>query len=278
MRYASSLRKLTNALTCLGLAVFIWSHAVYDAQALKLPRPLATDNRIHTIMYGPDEVFKFTGTYGYQSSIVFEPGEEILTISLGDSVAWLINPSGNRIFLKPVEQDAETNMTVLTNKRSYLFELHAREAESITDKDIIFVMRFLYPEEQMVNASMLDEVPDTELEGRENFNFNYSIRGAEDIAPIQIFDDGEFTYFEFRDKNAEVPAFYKVDEDGQENLINYRTRDDYIVVERVANRFTLRLGGQVVCVYNEAKPFPFERAAQQQQQRAQQQSVPQNPL
>jgi type IV secretion system protein VirB9 len=233
-----------------------------DAQALRLPRALATDNRIYVIMYSPDEVFKFTGTYGYQSSIVFEPGEEILTISLGDSVAWMINPNGNRIFIKPIEQDAETNMTVLTNKRTYLFELHAREAESVSDKNIIFQMRFMYPETG-VNSAALDEVPDVNLEGREKFNFNYTIRGSEEIAPIQIFDDGEFTYFEFRDKNAEVPAFYKVDEDGKENIINYRTRDDYIVVERVASRFTLRSGGQFVCVYNESKPFPFEKAGQE---------------
>ena len=257
--FRKQLHKTALVLACAAA----FASAAAPAYALRLPRSLATDERIHVIMYSPDEVFKFTGTYGYQSSIVFEPDEEIMTISLGDSVAWMINPSGNRIFLKPIEQDAETNMTVLTNKRSYLFELHAREADSIQDKNIIFVMRFLYPEEAMVNNAMLDEVPDTQLEGRENFNFNYTIRGSEEIAPIQIFDDGEFTYFEFRDKNAEVPAFYKVDEDGTENIINYRTRDDYIVVERVASRFTLRQGKQYVCVYNESRPFSHEQIERQ---------------
>ena len=247
-----------------------------QAQALRLPRALATDPRIFVIMYAPDEVFKFTGTYGYQSGIVFEPGEEILTISLGDSVAWMINPTGNRIFLKPIEQDAETNMTVLTNKRTYLFELHARDADSVSDKNIIFQMRFIYPEVEQAGTggANLDEVPDVNLEGRDKFNFNYSIRGSDEIAPIQIFDDGEFTYFEFKDKNAEVPAFFKVDEDGKENLINFRTRGDYIVVERVASRFTLRNGKDWVCVYNDARPFSKDaQAAAAKAQVDQQQQV-----
>ncbi len=225
------------------------------AQATRDTRAIGTDSRIHVVMYSPDEVFKYTGHYGYQSSIIFAPDEEIQTISMGDSTPWQITPAGNRMFLKPVEQDAQTNMTVLTNKRSYLFELHAREAESIDDPLLIWVLRFIYPTESN-SLAKLDAVPDPKEEGMENFNFNYTIRGSNVIAPIKIYDDGEFTYFQFRNRNAEIPAFYLVDSTNKESIINYRTRGDYIVVERVTGRFTLRLGSEVVCVYNEAMPQP----------------------
>ncbi len=225
--------------------------------ALQEARPIATDYRIRTVRYSPNEVFKFVGHYGYQSSILFHPDEEIETVSIGDSIAWLVDPAVDRLFIKPIEQDAMTNMTVLTNKRTYHFELHARETEDIRDQNMVFVMRFFYPgEDALIYGDDEDPVPDFEAEP-EKYNFNYSIRGSDLISPIRIFDDGEFTYFEFKDKNADVPAFFFVDALGNEELINFRTRGDYIVVERVAAVFTLRRGPFIVCVYNERMSQPF---------------------
>jgi type IV secretion system protein VirB9 len=225
------------------------------AQALQEPRAIATDSRIRTLRYSPNEVYQFIGHYSYQSAIEFEEGEEIQTVSLGDSLAWLVNPSGNRLFLKPIEQNALTNMTVLTNKRSYLFELHAEEASSIRDPNVVFVIRFIYPQNDSnaVEFTQYEELPDIERQP-EKYNFSYSIRGVDTIAPIRIFDDGEFTYFEFRDKNGEIPAFFRVDPNNNEELINFRKRGNYIVVERVASQFTLRRGAEIVCVYNDRMP------------------------
>lgn len=236
---------------------------VTPAYATRESRPIQIDHRVRVVMYQPDEVYSFTGHYRYQSSIEFGQGEEIKTISMGDSTAWMLNPSGNRLFLKPVEQDATTNMTLITNRHTYLFELHARETDDIDDKDMIFVMRFMYPDEGATQnfSSYLDAVPLPDLEkDADKYNMNYTISGSDMVAPIRIFDDGQFTYFQFKNKNADVPAFYWVDDQGNESMINYRTRGDYIVVERVSKRFTLRYGTELVCVFNEgvlsgAKPL-----------------------
>jgi type IV secretion system protein VirB9 len=206
-------------------------------------------------------VYKYTGYYRYASVIEFSHDEEIRTISMGDSTAWMLNPSGFRLFLKPVEQDATTNMMLITNKRVYLFELHARETDDIDDKDMVFVTRFVYTDGDgggsgATITNYLDSVPDP-LSDPAKYNLKYSISGTDEIAPIRIFDDGQFTFFQFRDKNAEVPAFFMVDDKGNEALINYRTRGDYIVVERVAKRFTLRHGDLIVCVFNDGwTPIP----------------------
>ena len=227
-----------------------------SANATSNSRSLPVDHRVHTIKYQPDQVYKMEGHYRYQSAIEFEEGEEISTISMGDSTAWMMNPSGNRLFLKPVEQDATTNMTLITNKRVYLFELHANETDDIDDPKMVFVMRFAYNNSNGVGgeSNYLDSVPEPDLlENPEKYNTDYTISGSDEVAPIRIFDDAEFTYFQFRDKNAEVPAFYWVDNEGNESIINYRTRGDYIVVERVSSRFTLRHGSDVVCVFNEKR-------------------------
>ena len=227
------------------------------ARATSEAHPIQVDHRVQVVMYQPDQVYRYIGHYRFESAIEFGADEQIKTISMGDSTAWMMNPSGNMLFLKPVEQNATTNMTLITNKHTYLFELHAEEATDIDAKDMVFIMRFIYPEEGNMQtvSHYLDSVPDTSVDPGK-YNFHYSIAGSDAIAPIRIFDDGQFTYFKFHNKNADVPAFFWVDDYGNESLINYRTRGDYIVVERVARRFTLRNGREVVCVYNDAMGPP----------------------
>ncbi|MDJ1407184.1 MAG: TrbG/VirB9 family P-type conjugative transfer protein [Candidatus Midichloria sp.] len=72
------------------------------------------------------------------------------------------------------------------------------------------------------------------------------------MEPLQIFDDGEFTYFKFRNINAEIPAIFLVDLDNREGIINYRIAGKYVVVERVAAKLTLRHGKSTICVFNES--------------------------
>lgn len=206
-------------------------------------------------MYNENEIYKYVGHYDYQSVIEFESDEEIMTVSMGNSLTWQVVPAGNRMFIKPVAQDALTNMTVITSKRTYHFELHAEEPKGINDPDLVFVLRFIYGRGAGISVSnFIDSVPDPMLEP-EKYNFNYALTGSESISPIRIFDDGEFTYFEFADKNAEIPAFFLVHGDGSESIINFRTRGNYIVIERVAAQFTLRHGEDVVCVFNQLKPL-----------------------
>lgn len=234
------------------LMLALFALGTSPALALQEPRPIATDSRIRTVRYSVNEVYQFIGHYGYQSAIEFETDEQIQTVSIGDSVSWMVNPAGNRLFLKPIDQNALTNMTVITNKRSYLFEMHAEETQDIRDREMVFVMRFTYPQadQSQMDFTTFEAFPDIEKEP-EKYNFRYTIRGSSVIEPIRIFDDGQFTYFEFRDKNADIPAFFNVDSAGNEELINFRKRGNYIVVERVGSRFTLRRGPDIMCVYNE---------------------------
>lgn len=271
MKYLNMVSKFS--LACASLVVML---GVESASATRESQPLPVDHRVHVISYQPDAVFKYTGHYRYQSSIEFGKDETIKTIAMGDSSAWMMNPSGNRLFIKPVEADATTNMTLFTNKRTYLFELHARETDDIADPNMVFVTRFVYPDEDNslttsssgAGKGYLDSVPDPDaVETAGKYNTNYTISGSDEVAPLRIFDDGEFTFFQFADKNAEVPAFYWVDDEGNESLINYRTRGDYIVVERVSSRFTLRHGVDIVCVFNEKRIADKEYRQQQMQDR-----------
>lgn len=228
-----------------------------NANAIRESRPTAIDSRIRVLVYSPDDVFKFTGYYGYQASIELGDGEEVVSISMGDTTSWQIVPSGSRIFLKPIEQDATTNMTLITNKRTYFFELYADEAEDIRDPNMVFNVRFLYPDEEDSEniRSFAREAKGPDMSRPEKYNFNYTISGHEDIAPIRVFDDGEFTYLQFRDRNSEIPSIFAVDEDLRESMVNYRlntSMGNTVVIEQVFKKMSVRIGKKIACLYNEA--------------------------
>lgn len=219
-----------------------------------MPRFLGTEKKFRSYLYNPNEVYRYIGHYTYQGFIEFEQGETIGTISMGNPSLWLFESLGNRLFLKPVGEDgSETNMTVITSKKVYHFELMAREAKGIADKNLIFVVKFVYPDEKeknIVEFAKTSASDEPDLRDLSRFNFNYQYTGEKNIAPSKVFDNGQFTYFQFSSKNAEIPAIFIVDADGFESLVNYRVTSDYIVVERVGAQFTLRNGSEIVCVYN----------------------------
>ena len=234
----------------IGLLIII-SHYAF---AIREPRATFMDSRIRVMVYSPNDVFRYTGYYGYQGSIEFEDGETIDTISMGDTVSWQIVPSGKRMFLKPTSPDATTNMTLITNKRLYFFELHAREASSINDPGLVFTVKFLYPDSgSSILQSGSKSVPQgPDLSRPEKYNFNYTLSGATSISPIKVFDDGQFTYLEFKDKNAPIPAVFDVDKKGNESIVNYQISGNYIVLEMIATKLTLRYGDAITCVFNES--------------------------
>jgi type IV secretion system protein VirB9 len=113
--------------------------------------PITTDNRVKTYVYNENEVYTLMIFYGYQTSIEFAKGEEVTNISMGDSYAWKVNTLGSRLFVKPLEENMHTNMTVITNKRAYQFDLFSKKIDSKYSKDLVYVMRFYYPENNKIS-------------------------------------------------------------------------------------------------------------------------------
>lgn len=226
----------------------------YKSFAVVEPQPMAIDSRLRVMAYNPNDIFKFTGFYGYESSIVFSSEETIDSVTMGDSIAWQVVPNGNRLFLKPIEPEATTNMTLITNKRVYHFELHAEYAKNINDPSLIFSVKFLYPDEEGSNGAVQHFADQSEMnviEEGKNLNYKYTISGPDSIAPLKIFDDGEKTYIEFNKNTQELPSIFVVYNDNTEGILNYSVSGKYIIVQRIASRFTLRRGSEIGCIFNE---------------------------
>jgi type IV secretion system protein VirB9 len=110
--------------------------------------PITTDSRIKTYIYSPNEVYLLVLHYGFQSHIEFAKDEKIETITLGDSYAWKVTPLGHRLFIKPMEKNIRTNMTIITSIRTYQFDIVAKELDGGDEKDLVYVIRFHYPKKK----------------------------------------------------------------------------------------------------------------------------------
>ncbi|WP_233102430.1 TrbG/VirB9 family P-type conjugative transfer protein [Pseudomonas sp. MF7453] len=213
-----------------------------------------TDNRVKQVPYDPNQVYELVGTYNYQTSLEFEADEMVKVVALGDTIAWQTIPFRNRIFLKPVEENADTNLTVITSKRTYYFQLSSSKKRTGQS----YLVRFIYPSSRVSSFTEVKShepapVVSTGTPGSPNINYGYS--GDKDAIGLQsVMDDGQFTKFLLK-KGADMPQFYRVLPDGTEAMVNKRREGDYVVVERLDSMFVLRDGNAHVCVENLANPY-----------------------
>ena len=95
----------------------------------------------------------------------------------------------------------------------------------------------------------LSSKPDLDLK---NVSYNYKQKGGNtEMMPLRIFDDGIFTYFQFAEKSLiktqELPTIYR-SIGGKDYPVNMRVQGGFVVVERTAKNWTLRLGKEFACI------------------------------
>ena len=121
----------------------LWAFQDYDEQEAK-------DNRIRKYVFNENEVFLLTLSSGFNTRIEFATCEKIQDVILGDMYSWKAKHySKNRLFLSVLEDNVRTNMTVITNKRIYEFDLVSVDQKSLDmDPDLnnpVYVVKFSYP-------------------------------------------------------------------------------------------------------------------------------------
>jgi type IV secretion system protein VirB9 len=207
------------------------------------------DPRIRTIAYDADMIIRLTGHTGYQMTIEFGDAEKVETVAVGDSAGWQITPNAgaNLLFVKPIGISRPTNMTIVTNRRRYNFELVSRSGVKAAPNSITYTMRFKYPETAAVAAVATAPLIATPPE---QWNRAYTYDGAKTNIPEEVFDDGNSTYFRFA-KDTPTPAIFAVAPDAGESLVNFAIRGPYVVVEQVSQKLVLRQGKAVTNIYND---------------------------
>ncbi len=143
-------------------------------------------------------------------------------------------------------------------------------AAPTTTADFTWLISFHYPEDQAERLAMRVQrsqerhasrvSPSRVSPGRAGtetgidpaaWNWQYTFAGNRTQAPVNVFDDGTHTYFQF-DPKTRVPAIFLVHPDDTESLVNVVRRGRFLVVHDVGRQFTLRNGEIETCVFNEA--------------------------
>ena len=225
-------------------------------------QPIITDSRIKTLIYNENDVYALLTHHGYQANIEFGKKESIQTISVGDRISWQIIPDGRRLFIRSNVPGAHTNMTVITNERSYNFDIRATSGGAIPVKEeLVYVVKFYYPDENIPESAKElppvyaeDVIASTEKEtpvlasNLPPLNFNYTFTGRDELAPVKVFDDGSYTYI----KLSQSASIFAVNQAGQEVPVNISyTSDGFAKIPTLSPRFLVRYSAGQITIYNE---------------------------
>ena len=216
---------------------------------LALAMPLAAaDRRLVSRQYNADEVIQLDGQAGVQASIAFAEDEHIENVAVGDSSSWQITPNkrANLLFVKPLAARARTNMTVVTDRHTYFFDLVAAPSGKP-----VYLLRFTYPDQpkpavRLADAPALNADEAGLAQGEKpvdpaQLNFAWVKRGDAKLLPAQAYDDGSATYLSWS-AGVSMPAILIRDEKGTEGPVNFAVRGNVIVIEGVPALIQLRAG------------------------------------
>ena len=216
----------------------------------------AQDNRLVEVPYSESQVVRLDGKTKVQATIAFADDERIENVAIGDSQSWQVTPNkrATLLFVKPLTPTASTNMTVVTDKRTYLFDLVAGPRAKP-----VYVLRFTYPEEERQAAMQLAQGPSEEelaaaqapeqIVDPADLNFAWASSGDANLLPARSYDDGMATYLSWPEGRA-VPAILIKDSDGTEGPVNFTVRGDTIVVDGVPREIVLRSGKDAAMLVN----------------------------
>lgn len=235
-----------------------------SAAALAFSVAVRADERLVTHPYSDSEVVRIDGRSGVQATIAFGDGEAIENVAIGDSQAWQITPNkrADLLFVKPLDAAARTNMTVVTNRHTYFFDLVASSRAKP-----LYMLRFTYKDEPKADAVpgaalaalSPDELalaagdPAAKPADPASLNFAWKQSGAARLLPARIYDDGDATYLLWPEKAA-VPAILIRNEKGEEGPVNYAVRGSTIVIDEVPRQIVLRSGKASAVLDNAGEP------------------------
>jgi P-type conjugative transfer protein TrbG len=210
-------------------------------------------NAIQVWPYSEGALYQIYASPGRVTDIMLQEGEELISVSAGDTVRWIVGDTTSasgasqrvHVLVKPIRSPLKTNLVITTSRRIYLLELTA------TPQTWIASVSWNYPQDQLAMlkrqaARAEAAAPISQDIALERLRFRYDISGDKPSwRPLRAFDDGERVYIEFPTgiAHGDLPPLFVVGTGGAGELVNYRYRAPYYIVDRLFGAAELRLGG-----------------------------------
>lgn len=200
------------------------------------------DGQIYHVLTAPQAV----------TDIVLQPGETLGSVAAGDTARWVIGDTASgsgadrraHVLVKPIGPGLATNLVILTDRRTYHLSLTSSARSGLS------AISWTYAQDGML---ALKRAADTAAVAApvaagldiDQLHFDYVISGDR-VAwrPLRAFDDGKQTYIELPPAlgGTDAPPLFVVDAKGAAELVNYRLRGRYYIVDRLFDAAELRLG------------------------------------
>lgn len=209
-------------------------------------------NAIQVWPYTDGALYQVYAAPGRVTVISLQVGEELVTVAAGDTVRWIVGDTSSgsgdalrvNVLVKPVRTGLKTNLVITTNRRTYLIELTS------TEKAWMASVSWDYPKDRMLALQRQAQAAQTAAPvdaglSLERLRFRYAISGSTPPwKPLRAFDDGEKVYIQFPAGIAqgELPPLFVIGAQGDGQLVNYRFRSPYYIVDRLFGAAELRLG------------------------------------
>ena len=222
-----------------------------NAEARIAPTREGYVNAIQVWPFTDGALYQVYAAVGRVTVIALQPGEDLVTVAAGDTVRWIVGDTSSggadlrvNVLVKPIRSGLNTNLVITTNRRTYLLELTS------TEKTWMASVSWDYPKDRMLalqrqaQAASAAAPVDTGL-SLENLRFRYVISGSTPPwKPLRAFDDGEKVYIQFPGgiSQGELPPLFVIGAQGDGQLVNYRFRSPYYIVDRLFGAAELRLG------------------------------------
>ena len=224
-----------------------------NAEARIAPTREGYVNAIQVWPFTDGALYQVYAAVGRVTVIALQPGEELVTVAAGDTVRWIVGDTSSgsgdalrvNVMVKPIRSGLKTNLVITTSRRTYLLELTS------TEKTWMASLSWEYPKDKMLalqrqaQAASAVAPVDSGL-SLEKIRFRYAVSGSNPPwKPLRAFDDGGKVYIQFPPGIAqgELPPLFVIGAQGDGQLVNYRFRSPYYIVDRLFGAAELRLGG-----------------------------------
>ncbi len=214
-------------------------------------------NAVQVYPFSDGALYQLYAAPGEVTDIALEPGEQLVgtgPVAAGDTVRWIIGDteSGSgaskrvHILVKPSRPDLLTNLVINTDRRTYHLEMRSTAGTYMAS------LSWSYPQDQLIalrqqNARAEQVAPVASVVDLEALNFRYRVEGdSPPWRPLRAYDDGQQVFIEFPRGIAqgEMPPLWVVGPQGGAELVNYRVRGHFMIVDRLFAAAELRLGGE----------------------------------
>lgn len=211
-------------------------------------------NAIQVYPYTEGALYRLYAAPGQVSDIALQPGETLVSVSAGDTVRWVVGDtmSGSgassraHVLVKPITGGISTNLMIATDRRTYHLELES------TANAYMAALSWRYPQDELNELTTRNDRAVARDAGLitgglslSDLSFDYRLSGDDpDWRPVRVFDDGRQVFIQMPEDLAatDAPPLFVIGASDDAELVNYRVRGRYYVVDRLFAAAELRLG------------------------------------